>query len=126
MSDIRVLKIGIASRDEIKRRSIAIAKGDRRRAPDEPTVWFSSLDSLAKVLSQRNMLLLEIIRKMQPRSISELAEQSGRAKSNLTRTIHSMERLGLIELVAGDHGRKMPRTKYDTVRLECEIGSTAA
>jgi predicted transcriptional regulator len=52
------LHVGIASREAIKRRTIAIAKGELCPAEDEPRVWFSSLESLAKVLSERNLLLL--------------------------------------------------------------------
>lgn len=125
MSEVKVLKIGIASREDMKRRTIAIAKGERRRETDEPQVWFSSFESLAKVLSERNMLLLEIIRKAKPQSFAELAKTSGRHKSNLSRTLHSMERLGLVELVDGERGRKMPRLRYDAVRFEGEFSAVA-
>jgi predicted transcriptional regulator len=125
MSGVKVLRIGIASREEMKRRTIDIAKGKRKRSPDEPQVWFSSFESLAKVLSEKNMLLLEIIRKAKPQSVAELAEKSGRAKSNLSRTLHSMERLGLVELVEGARGRKAPRLKYDAVRFEGEFSAVA-
>ena len=101
------------------------ARGERKRAPDEPHVWFSSFESLAKVLSERNMLLLEFIRKAKPRFVVELAKASGRAKSNLSRTLHSMGKLGIVELVEGARGRKMPRLKYDSVRFEAEFRAVA-
>lgn len=125
MSRKMVLRIGIASPEQMKRRTLAIAKGKLKRDPNEPHVWFSSFESLAKVLSERNMLLLEIIRKVEPQSVAELAKASGRAKSNLSRTLHSMERLGIVELVDGERGRKMPRLKYDAVRFEAEFRAVA-
>src|SRR5437588_8953993 len=94
----RVLFVGIASFEESRRRTIAIAKGEHKRTPGEPRVWFTSLESLAKVLSDRNMLLLQMIRKSQPQSLAELAKLSGRAVPNLSRTLNHMKRLGLVNL----------------------------
>jgi predicted transcriptional regulator len=71
------------------------------------------------------MLLLEIIRTAKPQSVTDLAKSSGRHKTNLSRTLHSMERLGLVELIEGEHGRKMPRLKYDAVRFEGEFNAVA-
>lgn len=121
MSDELVtLHIGIASREAIKKRTIAIASGMLRPSAGEPRVWFSSFESLAKVLSERNMLLLEIIRRGQPRSLTELARLSGRAVSNLSRTLHGMERFGLVELREEDH-RKIPVVRYDRVAFEVPL-----
>lgn len=112
------LYIGIASREAIKRRTIAIAKGEWHPAENEPKVWFSSLESLAKVLSEKNMLLLDIIRQEQPKSFASLSKMSGRAVSNLSRTLHSMQRVGLIEIHEEDH-RKFPVLRYD--RVACDV-----
>jgi hypothetical protein len=45
------LKVGIASYDEMKALTLAIARGQRKLAPQEPRVWFPSTESFAKVLS---------------------------------------------------------------------------
>jgi predicted transcriptional regulator len=128
MAEKRILRIGIATRDEMKRRTIAIAKGERRRHPDEPSVWFSSMESLGKVLSARNMLLLDIIRRAEPQSISELASESGRAKSNLSRTLKNLSEIGVVEMVErSERGRKMraPRVRYDDFELRGPLGAAA-
>lgn len=128
MSEKRILRIGIATRDEMKRRSIAIAKGERKRNPNEPSVWFSSMESLGKVLSARNMLLLDIIRRAEPRSISELANESGRAKSNLSRTLKNLSEIGIVEMIDGsERGRKTraPRVRYDDFELRGPLGAAA-
>jgi len=118
MTDHSILRIGIASPEYMRERTIRVAKGEIKRKPDDPRVWFSSIESFANVLSTRNMLLLQIMRKSKPASLSELAKQSGRAKSNLSRTLHAMERVGLIELKQGKGGRKMPVPKYDANQIE--------
>ena len=48
------LKVGIASYEEMKARTMAVARGERRIAGDEPKVWFTSTESFAKILSEPN------------------------------------------------------------------------
>ena len=90
--------IGIASQDAIRARARAIARGERKPAPDEPKIWFTSMRSLAEVLSDDNRALLKLIRDEEPESLNRLAELSGRAASNLSRTLKTMEHYGLVEL----------------------------
>jgi predicted transcriptional regulator len=94
----KVMKVGIMSYRDMKARTIAIAKGKHRPSPGEPKVWFTSIKSLASVLSEENQALLQTIREHNPDSISELEEITGRAASNLTRTLHTLERYGLVAL----------------------------
>lgn len=83
---------------------VGIRSGPRaRRASDHasesaPTVWFDSWRQLAGVLSDENRALLRLIRERQPRTVMELAELSGRAASNLSRTLRTMEGHGLVRL----------------------------
>lgn len=63
-----------------------------------PTIWFASWRQLAGVLSDENRVLLHLIRDRQPRTLQELAELSGRAASNLSRTLRNLERHGLVRL----------------------------
>lgn len=63
-----------------------------------PTVWFASWRQLAGVLSDENRVLLRLIRDRQPRTLQELAELSGRAASNLSRTLRNLERHKLVRL----------------------------
>lgn len=120
MSKQRVLHIGIAPREYIKQRTIEVVRG-RKLAPDEPRHWVSSIESLAKVLSDRNMMLLEMIRNSRPQSLTELAKLSGRAKSNLSRTLHTMESLGLIELTVVAGGKKVPTVIYDRLTFDFSL-----
>jgi predicted transcriptional regulator len=85
---------------DIKARTVAIARGNYKPSPDDPRIWFTSLKSLASVLSEDNQALLQAIREHNPDSISALEKITGRAASNLTRTLHMLERYGLVELQA--------------------------
>jgi len=82
----KTLKIGIAPRQAIARYTRDVVAGRRRRSAEDPDVWFTSVESFAKVMSDRNRGLLALIAERRPESIDALAEASGRAKSNLSRT----------------------------------------
>ena len=63
-----------------------------------PTVWFASWRQLAGVLSDENRILLHLMQEKRPRTVLELAELSGRAASNLSRTLRTLEGYGLVKL----------------------------
>jgi len=117
-----ILKVGIASYDEMKALTMAVARGKRRLAPDEPRVWFPSTESFAKVLSAANRDLLRIIAEKAPSSLDELAELSGRKKSNLSRTLKTMANYGLVELERGPRGRVAAKVVHDRIELELPLG----
>ena len=87
----------------------------------EGKVWFTSLDSFAKLLSEHNRGLLELIAREHPRSLTELAEMAERSPSNLSRTLKTMSRYGLVELRCGEQGRLVPSVPYDHVRLDVSL-----
>ena len=122
---MKTLTIGIAGYDQMKARSLAIARGEHRPATGEPKVWFTSVESFAKVLSQRNRELLALIAREEPDSLTRLAQISGRNKSNLSRTLKTMSQYGLVELKAGKRGTLVPRVPYDQVRLDVSLTSTS-
>ena len=120
---MKTLRIGIAGYDRMKARTMAIARGERKPTKDEPMVWFASIESFAKVLSGRNRDLLALIAREKPASLTELAELAGRNKSNLSRTLKTMSRYGLVELKEGQRGTLVPRVPYDRVSLDVSLTS---
>ena len=86
------LVVGIASYDEMKERSLAIARGEYSPKRGDPKVWFTSLESFAKVLSKRNVELLQIIDEHQPVGYKALELLSGRKIPRLSRTLKTMDR----------------------------------
>lgn len=65
---------------------------------ETPTVWFPSMATMAAVLSEDNVALLKIIKDRLPKSLTELAELTGRQVPNLSRTLRMMEGYGLVSL----------------------------
>ncbi|WP_231696993.1 hypothetical protein [Ottowia caeni] len=72
--------IGIMPQDQIRKRVLAIARGDYKPKPSEPKIWFTSMKSVAEVQSDENRALLRVIAETAPESISALAQPPG-AKS---------------------------------------------
>jgi predicted transcriptional regulator len=99
---MKALKIGIASYEDMKARTMAIARGKLKAKPSDPKVWFTSTESFAKVLSDKNRALLATIASTHPVSLQELAGRTGRKASNLSRTCRAtliMSPYGLVRNV---------------------------
>ncbi|MFA5678693.1 MAG: winged helix DNA-binding protein [Pseudomonas sp.] len=96
---MKTLVIGIMPQDKIRERALAIARGDYKPKTNEPKIWFTSMKSLAEVLSDDNRALLRVITDMEPASIAELAEVTGRKSSNLSRTLKTLSNYGIVELM---------------------------
>jgi predicted transcriptional regulator len=120
-----VLRIGIATAEQYKARSLAIARGELKPAADDPKVWFTSIESVAKVLSERNRELLAVIAAERPESLQALADRTGRAKSNLSRTLKTMERYGLVRLERRGSRSIAPRATADRVSVDMGLGAAA-
>jgi predicted transcriptional regulator len=118
---MKTLMVGIASYEDMKARTMAIAKGKLRPKPGDPKVWFTSPESFAKVLSNRNRALLAQIADTHPSSLQELAAATGRTPGNLSRTLRTMERYGLVRLHKGVRGAVRPEVPYRDVRLEMTL-----
>jgi len=116
----KTMKIGVMPREEFKRRTIAIAKGEYKPREDEPKIWFESLQSFAQVMSDDNRMLLHIIDERKPKSIRELEDLTGRKKSNLSRTLHTMADYGIIELIRRRGRELTPLVK--ATHFNVEIG----
>lgn len=108
--------IGIGAADDVKAHKIAVAKRRLLARAGEPNFWFRSAQSLGKLIDQ-NWPLLREIRRRPPRSMSELADRSGRSLSNLSRTLKSLESYGLVSIEPDDGLRKRPRVAYDRIEL---------
>ncbi len=114
---MKTLKIGIMSYEDMKAYTKAIARGEHKRKPGEPKIWFTSMQSFARVLSERNRDLLALIAEEKPESLQELEDLTGRKVSNLSRPLKTMEQYGIVTLERGRRGRIKPRVPYSGFQL---------
>lgn len=113
----RVMKVGIISKEDYIKRTVAIAKGDYKPRKDEPKIWFDSIKSMAQVLSNENQQLLRTIIDHKPHSLTELERISKRKKSNLSRTLKTLEKYGIVEL-SKKQGKLVPKVMATDFRVE--------
>ena len=118
---MKKLKVGIASLEQYKARTMAIVRGEFKPAASDPKVWFTSVESFARILSDKNRELLALIAETEPESMNELAEKTGRARSNLSRTLRTMERYGLVRFVKGSGRQLAPRVHYSDIVLDMPL-----
>ena len=118
---MKQIKVGIMPLKEFQAYTQAIVTGKHKRKRGEPTIWFYSMASLAQVLSDQNRELLTLIAEEEPDSISELARLSHRSQPNLTRTLKTMERYGLVKMKTGERGKKQPSVPYTDILVDMSI-----
>ena len=102
---MKTLKVGIMPSETFQKRVIDIAAGRYKPKRGEPKIWFSSMKSLAQVLNESNVQLLKLIEEKNPETMKQLAELSGRHESNLSRTLKTLERYGIVKLVKQKQSR---------------------
>ena len=95
---MKAIKIGIMPQEQIRARVLAIARGEIKARPSDPKIWFTSMKSLAEVLSDDNRTLLKVIRDIRPDSVTSLAAATGRKPGNLSRTLKTMSHYGIVEM----------------------------
>jgi predicted transcriptional regulator len=95
---MKTIVVGILSQEKIRERMLSIACGDYKPKSTDPKIWFTSMRSLAEVLSDDNRALLKVIQDSKPQSISSLADITGRKPGNLSRTLKTMSNYGFVEM----------------------------
>ncbi len=121
----KIVKVGVISRDAYQKRTIAIAKGEYKPEKNEPKIWFESLRSMSQVLGNENQELLRIIIEKHPRSLAELEQLSGRKKANLSRTLKTLERYGIVDLTQ-EENRLVPKVRATDFKVEFGLHYNAA
>ena len=58
---MKIIKIGIAPQEKIRKRALAIARGEIQPNPSDPKIWFTSVDSLSRVVRDENHALLDVV-----------------------------------------------------------------
>jgi predicted transcriptional regulator len=102
-------------REEMK----AVARGEKPALKDAGGMSFDSVEALLRLLTPQNRELLAVIRDKKPQSIAELAELTGRAQPNLTRTLGKLEAVGFVRFKSVNR-RKVPTTSIHSLRIKID------
>jgi predicted transcriptional regulator len=80
-----------------------------------------SVEAALRLLTGKNRDLIRIIQAGKFSSMAELAAQSGRAESNLNRTIKKLSNLGLVRLKRQRGRRVKPELAIRSLRIELDF-----
>ena len=116
------LKVTVGERDRLDRRTRrriqAVQKGDELE-DTRPVLNFESYAELSRLLSPKNLELLETIAEHEPESIRETAEVVNRDYKQVHRNLSELEDIGVIEFENGGSGTaKKPKLAYDGLEID--------
>lgn len=123
------LKVTVGERnrlDERTRRRIEAAQEGDDLDDVQPVLNFGSYAELSRLLSQRNLELLEAIAMHAPDSISEAADLVERDYKQVHRNLSELADAGVIEFEGGGPGkRKKPVMAYDGLEIDLPFTDAA-
>ncbi|MDE1980747.1 MAG: MarR family transcriptional regulator [Betaproteobacteria bacterium] len=111
--------VKIQSHASLRKEMIAVARGEKSAPKDAGGISFESVEALLRLLTPQNRKLLAVIRDKKPQSIAELAELTGRASPNLTRTLGKLEAVGFVRLESVDR-RKIPTAAVHSLQIKID------
>ena len=116
------LKVTVGERDRLDqrtRRRIKAAQEGEALDDSQPVLNFGSYAELSRLLSQKNLELLDAIFEHEPESIREAADLVGRDYKQVHRNLSELEDIGVIEFEGGGSGRaKKPVLAYDGLEID--------
>jgi len=125
------LKVTIGERDRLNQRTRsrikAAQEGEDQDLDDaQPILDFGSYTELSRLLSPKNLELLEVISKHEPESIREAAELVDRDYKQVHRNLSELDDIGVIEFKADGSGTaKKPKLKYDGLEIDISFARSS-
>lgn len=86
-------------------------------------IYFTSLEAMRKILTEKRLDLLHVIKERQPDSVYELSKIVKRDIKNINDDLVLLENIGLVSMTKARKGRKQitPRVNYDKIQLEIGV-----
>ena len=124
------LKVTVGERDRLDdrtRRRITAAEEGAALDDAQPVLNFGSYAELSRLLSPKNLELLEIIAEHDPESIRRTAEIVDRDYKQVHRNLSELEDVGVIEFDGSGSGRpKRPVLAYDGLEIDLPFRDPSA
>ena len=116
------LKVTVGERDRLDQRTrsrIKAAQEGEDLDDPQPVLNFGSYAEISRLLSPKNLELLEMIFTHNPESISEAAKLVDRDYKQVHRNLSELEDIGIIEFEGGGAGTaKRPKLGYDGLEID--------
>jgi len=113
--------------DERTRRRIEAAEEGVDLDDAQPVLDFGSYAELSRLLSPKNLELLETIAEREPESIRQTADLVGRDYKQVHRNLEELEEIGVLEFDSEGSGRpKRPVLAYDGLEVDLPFTGSAS
>lgn len=86
-------------------------------------VYFTSLEAIRKVLTEKRLQLLHVIKEKEPDSVYNLSKIVKRNIKNVNDDLQLLKDIGLVSITKARKGRErvIPRVNYDKIQLEIGV-----
>ncbi|MEE8115242.1 MAG: hypothetical protein V3T23_12925 [Nitrososphaerales archaeon] len=86
-------------------------------------VYFTSLEAIRKVLTEKRLQLLHVIKEQEPDSVYNLSKIVKRDIKNVNDDLELLKNIGLVSITKAreGRGRVIPRVTYDKIQLEIGV-----
>lgn len=86
-------------------------------------VYFTSLEAIRKVLTEKRLQLLHVIKEQEPDSVYNLSKIVKRDIKNVNGDLQLLKDIGLVSITKARKGRErvIPRVNYDKIQLEIGV-----
>jgi predicted transcriptional regulator len=125
---VPTLKVTVGESDSLDdrtRRRIEAAEAGEDVDLVQPTLNFASYADLSRLLSPKNLELLEAIAESEPESIRAAADAVDRDYKQVHRNLTELHDIGVIEFEGGGSGRpKKPLLAYDGLEIDIPFADT--
>ena len=97
---MKTLEIQIKSREQADKEFASVFNKalSGKKVPLQKGVYFTSLEAVRNLLTEKRLELLHLIRQHSPKSISEVAKISGRNFKNVHTDLKILQGYGLVEI----------------------------
>ena len=124
-----ILKVTVGERERLHQRTrerIKAAEAGEELDDVQPVLNFGSYAELSRLLSPKNLELLEIIAEHEPESIREAATLVDRDYKQVHRNLTELDSIGVIEFEGGGPGSaKTPTLAYDGLEIDLPFTASA-
>ena len=86
-------------------------------------IYFESIDAMRKVLTNKRLTILKVIKEEEPNSVYALAKLLGRDLKNVNQDLKMLVDIGLVTVEPVKDGKKriVPHVEYDKILLEIPV-----
>jgi|SRR3989304_3330272 len=118
---IKKVKIGIRSLEDVLYNAREVMKKLERGAKvkKESGIYFENLAAFRRVITEKRLEMLHVIKERHPSSVYELAKMLDRDIKNVNMDLEYLKEVGLVEIKRSKEKRErvIPEVNYDAIEL---------